>query len=134
MIIKKIILFLTFSIFAFANFIGISPSQLQKKIEEGVVVIDIRTAPEWKELGIVPTSKAIVFFDEKGNYDVEKWMNEFSKYVKDKKQPFVLVCRSGNRTGVVGNFLSKKLQYENVYHLENGIKSWIKESKEVIKP
>ncbi len=134
MIIKKIILFLTFSIFAFANFIGISPSQLQKKIEEGVVVIDIRTAPEWKELGIVPTSKAIVFFDEKGNYDVEKWMGEFSKYVKDKKQPFVLVCRSGNRTGVVGNFLSKKLQYENVYHLENGIKSWIKESKEVIKP
>ena len=98
------------------------------------MVIDIRTAPEWKELGIVPTSKAIVFFDEKGNYDVEKWMNEFSKYVKDKKQPFVLVCRSGNRTGVVGNFLSKKLQYENVYHLENGIKSWIKESKEVIKP
>ena len=134
MVIRKIILFLTFSVFAFANFIGITSSQLQKKIEEGVVVIDIRTAPEWKELGVIPSSKPIVFFDEKGNYDVETWMNEFSKYVKDKKQPFVLVCRSGNRTGVVGNFLSKKLQYENVYHLENGIKSWIKESKEVIKP
>lgn len=130
---KKIILFLTFSVFSFASFIGINPSQLQKKIEEGVVVIDIRTAPEWKELGIVPSSKTIVFFDEKGNYDVQKWLNEFSKYVKNKNQPFVLVCRSGNRTGVVGNFLSKKLQYENVYHLEKGIKSWIKENKKVIK-
>lgn len=133
MVIKKILLFFIFSAFAFANFIGITPSQLQKKIEEGVVVIDIRTAPEWKELGVVPTSKLIVFFDEKGNYNVEKWMSEFSKYVKDKNQPFVLVCRSGNRTGVVGNFLSKKLQYENVYHLKNGIKSWIKESKEIVK-
>lgn len=131
--IKKTILFFMFSVFSFADFIGINPTELQKKIEEGVVVIDIRTAPEWKELGVVPTSKKIVFFDEKGNYDVQKWINEFSFYVKDKKQPFVLVCRSGNRTGVVGNFLSKKLQYENVYHLQNGIKSWIKENKEVNK-
>ena len=133
MVMKKILLVLMFSLYTFADFIGINPTELQKKIEEGVVVIDIRTAPEWKELGIVPSSKPIVFFDEKGNYDVEKWMNEFSKYVKDKKQPFVLVCRSGNRTGVVGNFLSKKLAYEKVYHLEKGIKSWIKENKEVIK-
>lgn len=130
---RKIVLLLMFSLFVFADFKGINPSQLQEKIQENIVVIDIRTPPEWKELGVVPTSKTIMFFDEKGKYDVQNWLNEFSKYVTNKKQSFVLVCRSGNRTGIVGNFLSKELKYENVFHLQNGIKSWIKEKKEVVK-
>ena len=53
------------------------------------------------------------------------------KDIKDKDQAFVLVCRSGNRTGIVGDFLSKQLGFKNVYHLQDGIKSWIKEGKEV---
>ncbi|WP_320034510.1 rhodanese-like domain-containing protein [Halarcobacter sp.] len=117
----------------FADFIGITPKILQEKIDENVVVIDIRTPPEWKELGVVPTSKKIMFFNQAGKYDVENWLNEFSKYVKDKNQAFVLVCRSGNRTGVVGNFLSNKLGYKKVFHLEHGIKSWIKENRNTIK-
>lgn len=82
---------------------------------------------------MVPTSKKIMFFDQNGKYDVQSWLNELNKYVKDKNQPFVLVCRSGNRTGTVGNFLDKKLGYKNVFHLENGIKSWIKEKRKTEK-
>jgi len=130
---KKLLLLLALCVAALANFKGITPSQLQGEIDKNTVVIDIRTPPEWKELGIVPTSKTIMFFDEKGKYNVQAWLTEFSKHIKNKKQTFVLVCRSGNRTDVVGNFLSKKMGFENVLHLENGIKSWIKEKKEVIK-
>ncbi|MCK5110346.1 MAG: rhodanese-like domain-containing protein [Arcobacteraceae bacterium] len=119
--------------FGFANFIGLTPAQLQEKIDKNVIVIDIRTPPEWVQTGIVPTGKKIMFFDEKGGYDISSWLGKFVKLVKNKNQPFVLVCRTGNRTGTVGNFLSKELQYKNVYHLENGIVSWKKENRKIIK-
>ncbi len=130
---KNIFLILITAIFAFADFKGINPSQLQEMINKNITVIDIRTPPEWKEVGIIPTSKKIMFFDEKGQYNLQNWLNEFSKDIKDKDQAFVLVCRSGNRTDTVGNFLSKQLGFKNVYHLQDGIKSWIKEGKEVNK-
>lgn len=131
---KKIVLTLLFGIsISYAEFIGLTPQQLEQKIQEDVIVIDIRTPPEWKQLGVVPTSKKIMFFDEKGGYDVQTWMNHFSKHVKSPSQPFVLVCRSGNRTTTVGNFLSKQLKFKKVYHLQNGIKSWIRENRKVTK-
>lgn len=130
---RSIFLILTTAIFAFADFKGINPEQLQEMIDKNITVIDIRTPPEWKEIGTIPTSKKIMFFDEKGQYDVKNWLSKFSTHIKDKNQTFVLVCRSGNRTGTVGNFLSKQLGYKNVYHLQDGIKSWIKKGKEVVK-
>lgn len=130
---KKFVFLICLCSFAIGDLIGIDPKQLQEKIDKNIVVVDIRTPPEWKELGIVPTSKTIMFFDQNGKYDVQRWMGEFSKYVKDKDQPFVLVCRSGNRTGAVGKFLSTQLGYKNVFHLQNGIKSWIKENRDTLK-
>ncbi|RXJ81178.1 rhodanese-like domain-containing protein [Arcobacter sp. F2176] len=130
----RIFLALVFlAIFAFGDFKGLSPKMLQNKIDKNIILIDIRTPPEWEELGIVPASKKIMFFDEKGKYDVQSWLNQFSKYVKDKNQAFVLICRSGNRTSLVGEFLSKQMGYKNVFHLEHGIKSWIKENRKIEK-
>lgn len=130
---KKLLLAIYLCTFASADLIGINPKQLQEKIDENIVVIDIRTPPEWKELGIIPKSRPIMFFDQNGKYDIQGWMSEFSKYVKDKEKPFVLVCRSGNRTGSVGKFLSEQLGYKNVFHLQNGIKSWIREKRKTVK-
>ncbi|MEA3354492.1 MAG: rhodanese-like domain-containing protein [Campylobacterota bacterium] len=130
---KIVILFTLLFSFSYGDFKGLNPAQLQEMIDKNIVVIDIRTAPEWIETGVVPRSKKMMFFTSTGHYDINGWMEKFSKYVKDKSQPFVLVCRSGNRTGTVGNFLSKKLKYQNVYHLQNGIKSWIYENRKTIK-
>jgi len=117
----------------YAQFIGITPAELQTKIDQKVVVIDIRTPGEWKDTGVIPTSHKIMFFDNSGKYDMKAWLNDISKYVKTKTQPFVLVCRSGNRTGQVGQFLSDKLGYKKVFDLDHGIKSWIKEQRKTIK-
>jgi len=130
---KKILLVSLLSIIAFADFIGLTPAQVQKKIDTNVVIIDIRTPSEWKDLGVIPTSKKVMFFDPRGNYNIQAWMDKFSKIVKNKNQPFVLVCRSGNRTSNVGKFLSEQLKYKNVFHIQNGIKSWIKENRKVEK-
>jgi rhodanese-related sulfurtransferase len=133
-ILKKVILAFIFSLTSlFADFIDLTPAQLQEKIKSNTVVIDIRTPPEWVQTGVIPTSQKIMFFDERGGYNFEKWLGSFGKYVKNKDQEFVLVCRSGNRTGSVGKVLSQKLGYKKVYHLKHGIKSWIKENRKTVK-
>jgi rhodanese-related sulfurtransferase len=119
--------------FSYGQLIGLTPAQLEKKIEQKVTVIDIRTPQEWKDTGVIPTSHKLMFFDNRGAYDIEKWVANFSKIVKDKNQPFVLICRSGNRTGQVGGFLAQKLGYKKVFDLKHGIKSWIKENRKVTK-
>jgi len=118
---KKIVLFLLVGVISlFADFKHIDFKDI-KTLGKDVVLIDIRTPSEWKETGTIPNSKKIMFFGEDGKYDARSWLDEFSKYVKDKNQPFVLVCRTGSRTNMVGNFLDKQMGFKNVYDLKGGI-------------
>ena len=105
----------------FADLKVVNENELPQMQNKNVVVIDIRTLSEWKEYGIIENAKPITFFDEKGNYDITKWLSEFSKYVKDKDQTFVIYCAHANRTKMVGDFLSKQLGYKDVYELKGGI-------------
>lgn len=103
---------------------NLTPSEVKKKKEEGVVLIDIRTPMEWRQTGVVPGSKLLTFFDEYGNYDIEKFMSEFQKLVPTKETPFILICRTGSRTATVGNFLVNQAGYTNAMHLAGGIYAW----------
>jgi len=91
----------------------------QKLLNSKIPIVDIRTPGEWKETGIVKNSIPIVFFDERGQYNVEAFLKELNSKVDTKKQ-FALICRTGSRTKVVADFLSKKLGY-NVINLQYGI-------------
>ena len=95
-----------------------SPSSIKN-----IKIIDIRTPPEWRETGIIKDSYTIMFFDEKGNYDIEKFISKLNKVVK-KDEKFAIICRSGNRTTTISNFLSKELGY-NLINLKGGIKNLI---------
>ncbi len=118
---KKIILILLIGVVSmFADFKSIDFNDINKTLGKDTVLIDIRTPEEWAETGIIPGSKKIMFFDNRGGYDAQKWMEEFTKYVKDKEQPFVLVCRTASRTKMVGQFLEQQ-GYKNVYDLKGGI-------------
>ncbi len=116
-----------------AGLIDLTPKDVERLQQEGVVIIDIRTEPEWKQTGIIKGSKLITFFDIYGRYNVEKFMNEFSKYVPTKDTKFILVCRTGSRTKVVGDFLSNQLGYKNAMHLKGGIYAWLREHKPVVR-
>lgn len=113
---------------------NLTPEETQKYINEGVVAIDIRTAPEWQETGVIEGSRLITFFDLYGRYDIDKFLKEFSKYVPSKDSKFILVCRTGSRTGMVGNFLSDQLGYINAMHLAGGVYAWINEKRPLVKP
>ncbi len=111
----------------------LTPKDVEKLKNEGVVIIDIRTAPEWSQTGIIEGSKLITFFDMYGNYDIDKFMKEFSKYVPTKDTKFILVCRTGSRTKSVGDFLANQLGYKKAMHLAGGIYAWIREQKPVVR-
>lgn len=93
--------------------------------EKNIKIIDIRTPAEWKETGIVKGSYTIMFFDEKGNFNVETFLKQLDMAVK-KDEPFALICRVGSRTGMVSEFLSERLGYK-VTNLKGGIMKMIYE-------
>ena len=57
----------------------------REMLESGdLVIIDIRTEMEWRQTGVVPGAKCITFFDDFGNYDVDKFFEDYHK-VADKE-------------------------------------------------
>ena len=99
-------------------------------IEKKMKIIDIRTPAEWRETGIVEGSYTIMFFDEKGNFNLEIFLRELDMVVK-KDEPFALICRVGSRTGMVSEFLSERLGYK-VTNLKGGIMKMIYEGYKTV--
>jgi rhodanese-related sulfurtransferase len=91
----------------------------QKLIDSKIKIIDIRTPGEWKETGIIKGSIPIMFFDEQGNYNLEKFITQLNKNIK-KGEKFALICRTGSRSQVLGTHLGKQLGYD-VIDLKGGI-------------
>jgi len=114
------ILFIAILLLATTLMADYSAQPIDKKlIDSKIKIIDIRTPSEWKTTGLVKGSYPIMFFDEQGNYNVESFLGKLNKVVK-KGEKFALICNSGNRTQIVGNFLGKQQGY-NVIDLQGGI-------------
>lgn len=102
-------------------FAGVKTMQVTTAIVESpITIIDIRTESEWVQTGIVKGAVPITFFDARGGYDVNAFMGELTKHVSKDKE-FALICRTGNRTTAVSDFLGK-MGYQ-VINLKGGIKS-----------
>ena len=109
-----------------AEVVDIDNAELDRLAKSGVTIIDIRTQPEWEETGIVPNSKLLTFFDDRGRADPAAWLEKVKPFAKPD-QPVVVICRSGNRTKAVSQFLSQQAGYTKVYNVKNGINRWIKD-------
>lgn len=118
----------------FGPFKSLSTKEFQQKKEEGFAVIDVRRADEWEEYGIIEGSEKITFFDEAGDYDLDAFLEAFTKVVTNKEQPFILVCAHANRTKTIGEIMGSKLGYKNVYELDGGINwGWIDKDFETVR-
>lgn len=91
----------------------------QKLIDSKIPIVDIRTPGEWRQTGIVKNSIPIMFFNERGGYNVDMFLTELNAKVDTKKQ-FALICRTGSRTTMISTFLSKELGY-SVINIKGGI-------------
>ncbi len=112
----------------FATELGlVSAEQLMDmQKNSNALVIDVRTPAEWQATGVISASQKLQSFDSNGNFDEDAWVANLTKLKSSPDQPVILVCRSGNRSAKVGQILTEKLGMTNVYHLSNGIQSWIK--------
>ncbi len=110
------------------SLVGITSDELQALQKKGAVVVDIRTPQEWAVTGVIPGSHELTFFDASGHYDKEAWLNSLKPLLGKKDQPVVLVCRSGNRSALVGKMMTSEVGFDRVYHLEKGIREWSAQS------
>ena len=117
----------------YAEVFEVENVKLQNLINEGVPIIDIRREEEWVSTGVIKNSKLLTFFDKDGNYNIKKWMKGVEKIVHLDK-PFILICRTGRRTNIVANYLSKEMKYKYVYDAKGGIKSWLASGKQTVNP
>lgn len=72
-----------------------------------ITIIDIRTEAEWRQTGIVAGSRTITFFDENGSYDLATFLQQLDRVV-NRNEEFAIICRSGRRTRVAAQILTKK--------------------------
>jgi rhodanese-related sulfurtransferase len=115
---KKIIIsFLLLSITLFASITNKEVSQ--EFLNSNVPIVDIRTPGEWKETGLLPKAIPIMLFDERGNYDLKLFLKQLNEAV-DTTKPFAIICRTGSRSVVLANYLSKKLNYK-IINLKSGM-------------
>ncbi|WP_409251717.1 rhodanese-like domain-containing protein [Bacillus sp. SCS-153A] len=90
----------------------ITTDELKKKLEQGetLEMVDVREDEEVEE-GMIPQAKHIKMGEIPESLD---------KFDKDKE--YILICRSGNRSGKVSQFLHEK-GYK-VVNMEGGMLAW----------
>lgn len=111
------------SLAANAEVIDIDTTEFARLLDQRVPVINVRTAPEWEESGIVAGSHLFTYFDRNGKSDPAAWL-EKARTVAKPEEPVILICRSGNRTKAVSRFLSDQAGYARVYAVKGGIQAW----------
>lgn len=101
-------------------FAQLSNQYLTKEfLNKHIPIVDVRTPGEWRETGILKGAVPIMFFDQRGNYDARKFLNELNKKV-DTSKPFALICHTGSRTSMIAPWLSKEFGYK-VINLQGGM-------------
>ncbi len=91
----------------------------QKLLDSKIKIIDIRTPSEWRETGLLKGSIPIMFFNERGQYDIDAFLSKLNQYIK-KDEEFALICRTGSRSSMLAPFLDTELGYK-VINLRGGI-------------
>ena len=119
----------------FAGIVEVNNDKIDKLIKVGVPLVDIRTEREWYETGVIDQSNLLTFFDKYGNSKVEEWITKFEK-IAGRKDPVIIICRSGRRSRVVVNYLVQKENYLTVcfgsfdaFMHSNALKTFLEKEK-----
>tara|TARA_B100000945_G_C20314754_1_gene564603 strand:+ start:354 stop:773 length:420 start_codon:yes stop_codon:yes gene_type:complete len=107
-----------------SDVININNKELIELYKQDVPIVDIRTANEWMETGVIPNSHTLTFINQSGNKDINFWFSELSKLI-NLADPFIIICRSGNRSKSLSQKLLSKNLLNNFYNAKEGVSTWI---------
>lgn len=96
-----------------ANYDCVSPFDFHKLIDQGGIILDVRTPEELKE-GFVPDSVQFNFFDLTFRPNIKKLK---------RSKTYLVYCRTGNRSKRVCDIMNE-MGFNNVYDLKGGILAW----------
>ena len=111
----------------------VDSATLERLLEAGVPVVDIRTPEEWEATGIIEGSHLLTFFDAQGNYDARAWVSALSA-IAAPDAPVAIICHSGGRSDIVSRFLDGQVGYRHVHDVNKGISQWIAEGRSTVVP
>ena len=100
--------------------------EFQEAQKKGHLIIDIRRSEEWVETGIIQGAETITAFTKSGALHPD-FQKKFFPLIDDEDTPVYLYCRTGNRTGTLGNALVNQVGLRKVLHLSTGIVGWKKD-------
>lgn len=103
----------------------ITPDEFTAAQAAGGIVVDIRRPDEWADTGIIEGAHTVTAFTETGQLHPE-FQEKFFALLDGPDTPVLLYCRSGNRTGMLGNLLIEQAGLSNVTHLSEGMIGWQK--------
>jgi len=114
------------------KFKSINNARLKELLAKGVKIVDVRHLSEWQETGVAEGSKLMEPFKKSGRLRRE-FIKEFGEAIK-KDEEVILICSTGNRTGLLSEGLTETYGYTNIYNVTKGIEHWISEGNPVVKP
>lgn len=98
----------------------IYPDDLSAWLERGAQVVDVRETWEFGA-GHVPGAVNIP-------------LDELIGRIGELREPLVLVCASGNRSGMAAQYLTQRAGFHDVANLAGGTYLWVARGKPVEKP
>ncbi len=118
---RRIALFLILAVafrIALANPDMTAPEAAAATTTGKLVLIDIRTPPEWKETGVAKGAKLINMLHPQG---APGFASALLEQVKgDKNAAIALICRTGNRTTQIQRYLQSQ-GFTQVYNVKEGM-------------
>ncbi len=112
-------------------FDNISNEELQARIDQGIKLIDIRRPEEWAETGVVEGSIKLTAFDNQGRF-LRSFVDGLEEHVEADEE-VLLICRTGNRTAMLSQWMATQGGFDNVVNVQYGITSWIADGRPVDK-
>ena len=106
-------------------------AQLIEARNNGTAIVDIRREEEWLETGVIEGAQGITAFTKDGALHPE-FRQKFMMLLPNPDTPLLIYCRTGRRTGVLGNALVNQLGFSKIIHLSKGIVGWQEDGHQTI--
>ena len=109
----------------------IDSKQMLLAITGNFIIIDIRTEKEKNDTGTIPGSINLIAFDKFGNFN-PSFLDDYNNKVKDTDK-VIFVSEKGEISSILENGFVENLGKKNIYSLDGGIQSLIKDNFELTK-